>query len=80
MKNTLLLIVLLAMGLIFSTPIFASDEAGEGASQSAGEEVIAMCEDKYTPENYADENERNELIDACIKESTEGTSAPAEQS
>lgn len=80
MKKTFLLITLLTMGLIFFTPVFASDEAGEGGSQAAGEEVIAMCEDKYNPENYADENERNALIDACIKESTEGTSAPAEQS
>lgn len=79
MKKTLFLIVLLTMGLIFLAPAFASDEAGEGAGQSGGEEVIAMCEDKYSAENYADENERNNLIDACIKESTQGTPAPAEE-
>ena len=67
------------MGSIFFTPVFASDEAGEGAGQAAGEEVVAMCEDKYSAENYADENERNNLIDTCINESTNGTPAPAEE-
>ena len=78
-KKTLFLIVLLTMGLIFFAPAFASEEAGENASQAADEEVIAMCEDKYTPENYADETERVNLIDTCINESVNGTPAPSEE-
>lgn len=80
-KKSLILIVMLVLGLIFFTPVFASDEAGEGASSqgATGEEIVAMCEDKFSPENYADEGERNNLIDACINEAT-GSNEPKEES
>lgn len=32
------------------------------------DQVIAMCEEKFSVETYSDENERNRLIDECIEE------------
>jgi len=79
-KKTLFIIVLLSAGL-YLTAAIASDEAGEGAANkgSSGEEIVTMCEDKYNSEKYADENERNNLIDACIKESTDKMAPRAEE-
>ena len=81
MKKIALLIVLLAASLFSFTGVMASEEAGEGSDKQApsSEEVVAMCEDKFNSEKYSDENERNNLIDACINESTEKMAPPAEE-
>ncbi|MFN2302850.1 MAG: hypothetical protein ACK2TV_03880 [Anaerolineales bacterium] len=31
------------------------------------DQVIAQCEEQFSPENYPDENERNRVIDECIE-------------
>lgn len=81
MKKTLYLIVLLAAGLFSFSAVMASEEAGEGAAKQApsSEEIVAMCEDKYNSEKYSDENERNNLIDGCINESTDKMAPAAEE-
>lgn len=81
MKNILILIALLTAGLVGFSGAMASDEAGEAADKQApsSEEVVAMCEDKFNSDKYSDENERNNLIDACINESTEKMAPRAEE-
>ena len=81
MKKIALLIVLLAASLFSFTGVMASEEAGEGSDKQApsSEEVVAMCEDKFNSEKYSDENERNNLIDACINESTDKMAPAAEE-
>ncbi len=81
MKKYVFLIVILAAGLLCFSGAMASDEAGEGGNKQelSSEEVVAMCEDKFNSANYPDENERNNLIDACINESTDKMVPSAEQ-
>ena len=81
MKKSLILIMLLSAGLFYFAAAIASDEAGEGGANqgTSSEEIVAACEDKYNAEKYTDENERNNLIDACINESTEKMAPKAEE-
>lgn len=79
MKKTLFLIVLLTAGLLSFSGVMAADEAGEGGKQAPNsEEIVAMCEAKYDAEKYADEDERNNLIDKCISDSS-SQMAPKEE-
>ena len=81
MKKIIFLVVLMVAGLFSASAVMASDEAGEGGAKQApsSEEIVAMCEDKYNSDKYADENERNNLIDACINESTDKMAPAAEE-
>ena len=75
MKRSLYLIALLFAGLFYFSSVIDADDSqvGEPAGTSNDEEVIAMCEDKYSPEKYADDVERQNLIDKCINESVDGS-------
>jgi hypothetical protein len=56
----------------------ASEQEGSQNSEVDIEEVIAMCEEKYTVEEYADEEERNSAINQCIEESSQAPQGSAE--
>lgn len=82
MKKPFYLFALLLVGLFYFSSVTASEE-GQDAQKSVvpdGDEVVAMCEDKYSSENYADEEERNGLIDKCINDTLEGSTPAPEQS
>ena len=59
----------------------ASQEGQDGqpSVEPSGDEIVAMCEDKYTSENYADEEERNGLIDKCINDNLNGSGPAVEE-
>ena len=80
MKKSFYLIALLLVGMFYISNVLASQEeqGGQQSVEPSGDEIVAMCEDKYSSENYADEEERNGLIDKCINDSINGTSAVGE--
>lgn len=45
---------------------YAADEEQDQKSVDV-DQVVSMCEEQYSAESYADENERNRLIDQCIE-------------
>ena len=82
MKRSLYLVTLIISGLIyFSSNVAASqdDQAGEKAASPSGEEIVAMCEDKYSSDNYADETERANLVDKCINDSVDESESASEK-
>ena len=64
------LVALLIAGMIYFSSVTASQEGQDNQQSVAptGDEIVAMCEDKYSAENYADEEERHGLIDKCIND------------
>ena len=77
MKKSFYLIALFLAGIFYISSVVASQEE-QGSQQSvepSGDEIVAMCEDKFSAEKYADEEERNGLIDKCINDSINGESA-----
>ncbi|MEJ2180346.1 MAG: hypothetical protein P8Y28_07890 [Gammaproteobacteria bacterium] len=74
MRKPFYLVALLLAGMFYFSGVVASQE-GQDDQQSVaptGDEIVAMCEDKYSSDNYADEEERNGLIDKCINDSING--------
>ena len=61
MKKFLVASAVLVGSLLISVA-FAQEEQAIDVDQ-----VIAMCEEQFSAETYADENERNRLIDECIE-------------
>lgn len=76
MNKPFYLVALVLAGLIYFTSAIASEE-GQAEQQSmsspTGDEVVAMCEEKFSADNYPDEEERNKLIDACINDKINAT-------
>ena len=68
MKKGLISSAVIASLLLIFGAAFAADEQKEVDI----DEVIAKCEDKYTSEAVADENERNKLIDECVEKEMKG--------
>jgi hypothetical protein len=68
MKKSLLSLVL--FGFVVSASAFAAGEEQESqATDAEVDAAIAMCEEKYSAESYADEEERNTLINQCVDDS-----------
>ena len=59
--------ILLIAGAVLAGSFFTAVVAQEQEQTVDVDQVIAMCEEQFTPESYADENERNRLIDECIE-------------
>ena len=80
MKKSFYLIALLIAGMFYFSGALASQEGQDGQQsiEPSGDEIVAMCEDKFSAENYADEEERNSLIDKCINDSINGAAAVEE--
>ncbi|WP_455219952.1 hypothetical protein [Kaarinaea lacus] len=81
MKKSFYLIVLLIAGIFYFSGAVASQEGQDGQQsvEPSGDEIVAMCEDKYSAENYADEEERNGLIDKCINDSINGSGSAVQE-
>ena len=81
MKNSFYLMALLIAGMFYFSNIMASQEAQEGQQSvlPTGDEIVAMCEDKYSSDNYADEEERHGLIDKCINDTINGPEPAVEE-
>ena len=82
MKRSLYLIPLLFAGLFYFSSVIAAEDSqvGEPAGATNDEEVIAMCEEKYSAEKIADDVERQKLIDTCIDENADGAKSPPTES
>jgi hypothetical protein len=75
-KKPYYLVALILAGFIYIGSAIAAEEGQEeqqSMSSQTGDEVVAMCEEKFTADNYPDEEERNKLIDECINEKINST-------
>lgn len=80
MKKPFYLVALLFAGLMYFAGAIASQE-GQEEQQSmspTGDELVAMCEEQYSVENYPDEDQRNSLIDTCINEKMNASDSSVE--
>ena len=70
MKKTLNLFILLVAGAFYFSGAMASEEGSDSQKMESpdNEEIVAICEDKYSQDNYSDDTERGNLIDICIGE------------
>ena len=80
MNKLSLLLVLLLTGMLYFASAVASQEEEEATQKAgpSGDEIVAMCESKFTAEEYADEEERNNLIDGCINQAVDSSQAGGE--
>ena len=75
MKKPFYLIALLFTAMFYFSGAVASQDGQDGQQtvEPSGDEIVAICEDKFSAENYTDEEERNGLIDKCINDSIDGS-------
>jgi hypothetical protein len=74
-KKPYYLVALILAGFIFVASAIAAEDGQEEQSMSSptGDEIVAMCEEKYSADSYPDEDERNKVIDECINEKINAT-------
>ena len=65
----------IVMAALLASAVSMSSAEEQDKQEIDTDEVVAKCEDQFSPEKYTNENERNRMIDECV-DKVLGTDAP----